>query len=57
MKRGKKKLTIVNIVKKIREKKVVAVILVVLYFAADYAQDGVIGSSPVETLSVLQFLH
>lgn len=49
MKRGRKKLTITNIVKKIREKKR-AVAIVVLYLILDYAQDGVIDGSPLWTL-------
>ena len=51
MKRGKKKLAITNIVKKIREKKVVTVLLLV-YVLGDYAQDGMIDGSLA--LSILQ---
>jgi hypothetical protein len=55
MKRGKKKLTIVNIVKKIREKKVVALILLGVYLAADILDDGMVNASLA--LSMLQTIH
>jgi hypothetical protein len=53
MKRGKKRLTITNIMKRIREKKAVAV-AVSLYLLLDYVQDGIIDGSPL--LMIFQWL-
>jgi len=55
MKRGKKKLTIVNIVKKIREKKLAMVVVLALYLLGDYLQDGMVDGSLA--LSMLQVIR
>ena len=48
-KRGKKRLTITNILKRLREKKIAAI--VALYLVLDYLQDGMIDGSLLLTVA------
>src|SRR5437899_1003656 len=58
MTRGKKKLTVTNILKKIKQKRNIPIAaMLFVYFLGDYLDDGFIGSNPVDTITFLTSLH